>query len=232
VKAFLADHEETVSPEPTVAPPTTELSPEQREARALALAGDVDGLVSLIANQRLKGNSLAFAFDRIIAPALYDIGEGWAQGKLSPAQEHIASNAVKDMLARVRPLVERTARADRGRALCACLGDEYHDIGVRMVSLVLAAEGYRTGLIGANVPVGDLALMVAGDAPALIALSSSPCANPEQLRGDLGVLASAATASKTKIIVGGSGFAKIASLPSQVKRYNTLEELAGVTLNG
>ncbi len=232
VKAFLADQQEGdgVPPEPVIAAPTGELSAEQREARALALAADVDGLVSLVANQRLKGMTLAHTFDRVIGPALHDIGAGWAAGRLSPAQEHIASNAVIDMLARVRPLVERTSRADRGRALCACLGDEYHDIPVRMVGLILSCEGYRTAMVGANVPAGDLALMIAGDPPAVLALSASACANAENLRGDLAVLASAATAAKTRIIVGGSGFQSLSSVPVPVKRYASLEELTGVAL--
>jgi methanogenic corrinoid protein MtbC1 len=132
------------------------------------------------------------------------------------------------MLARVRPLVERTAKADRGRALCACLGDEHHDIGVRMVGLILAAEGYRTAMVGANVPAGDLALMIAGDPPAILALSASVHANPDTLRGDLGIVASAASAARTRVIVGGEGFRKLAALPAQVKRYESLDDLVAV----
>lgn len=230
VKAFLADQQEGGAPEPPVSPPATDLTPEQKEARTLALAGDVDGLVSLVANQRLKGVTLSQAFDKIVTPAMYDIGESWAQGKLSPAQEHVASNTVKDMLARVRPLVERTAKGDKGRALCACLGDEHHDIGVRMVGLILAAEGYRTAMVGANVPAGDLALMIAGDPPSMLALSASVTVNAENLRGDLGVVASAASAARTRVIVGGEGFRKLSTLPSQVKRYDNLEELVAVAI--
>lgn len=230
VKAFLADQQEGGSAEPPVSPPATDLTPEQKEARTLALAGDVDALVSLVANQRLKGVTLSQAFDKIITPAMYDIGESWAQGKMSPAQEHVASNAVKDMLARVRPLVERTAKGDKGRALCACLGDENHDIGVRMVGLILAAEGYRTAMVGANVPAGDLALMIAGDPPSMLALSASGTVNAENLRGDLGVVASAASAARTRVIVGGEGFRKLPTLPSQVKRYENLEDLVSVAM--
>jgi MerR family transcriptional regulator, light-induced transcriptional regulator len=232
VKAFLADQQDGPIEEPAPSPPSSsELSPEQLEARALALAADVDALVSLVANQRLKGLTLAHTFDKVIAPALHDIGAGWAEGRVSPAQEHIASNTVVEMLARVRPLVERTSRTDRGRAICACLGNEYHDIPVRMVGLILACEGYRTVMVGANVPAGDLALMIAGDPPAVLALSASGCADSENLRGDLAVLASAAAAVRTRVICGGAGFVSLATLPASVTRYTSLEELAGVTLS-
>jgi excisionase family DNA binding protein len=226
VKAFLSDQHDTDVVEPRIAPPSNELSEHQRQARAMALAGDVDGLVSLVAQERLQGISLARTFDRIFAPAMADIGEGWAEGRVSAAQEHIASAAVGDMLARVRPLIERTSRAERGRALCACLGGEQHDLAVRMVALVLAAEGYRTALLGANVPAGDLALLIAADPPALLALSASVHANPDSLRGDLAVVASAAAASRTRLILGGAGFAAMASLPGNVTRYASLEDIA------
>lgn len=226
VKAFLSDTHETGVATPRVAPPSKELSEQQGEARSLALAGDVDGLVSMVAQERLQGISLARTFDRIFAPAMADIGEGWAQGRLSAAQEHIASAAVGDMLARVRPLIERTSRADRGRALCACLGGEQHDLAVRMVALVLAAEGYRTALLGANVPAGDLALLIAADPPAILALSASAHASPDTLRGDLAVVASAAAASRTRLILGGAGFAAMTQLPGNVTRYESLEGVA------
>lgn len=226
VKAFLSDHEGDGAAEPPITPPSKDLSEHQREARSLALAGDVDGLVSLVARERLAGISLARTFDRIFAPAMADIGEGWAEGRLSAAQEHIASAAVGDMLARVRPLIERTSRADRGRALCACLGGEQHDLAVRMVALVLAAEGYRTSLLGANVPAGDLALLVAADPPAILAVSASAHADPAALRGDLAVIASAAATTRTRLILGGAGFAAISNLPGNATRFGALEDIA------
>ena len=229
VKAFLADQQAELGGDVKVVPPLRELSAEQREVRSLALASDVDGLVSLVANQRLQGVSLAQAFDEIFRPALEDIGEAWAQGRLSAAQEHIASSAVTDMLARVRPLVERSSRIDRGRALCACLSGELHDIGLRMAGLVLAADGHRVQMLGANVPAGDLAMMLAGDPPALLALSASPSAALDVLRGDVGVVASAAAAVKTQVIVGGEGFMRLTALPANVRRYGSLQELVAVS---
>ncbi len=229
VKSFLADQQGQGGPQNLPAPPVGDLTPEQREARSLALAGDVDALVSLVASHKLQGATLAQTFDEVFFPAMADIGEAWTQGRLSAAQEHMASVAISDMLARVRPLIERSARTDRGRALCACLGGEHHDIGIRMVSLVLASEGFRTSLLGANVPAGDLAMMLAGDRPNLVALSASHVADPDTLRGDLAVVASAAATTRSQIVVGGPGFQRIAALPSNVRRFGSLREMVTIT---
>ena len=226
VKAFLSDQRDEV---PTPIAPSTSLDAEQVEVRALALAADVDGLVSFIANQRLKGVSLAETFDRIFAPAMADIGESWARGRLSAAQEHIASAAICDMLARIRPLVERSSRSDKGRALCACLGDERHDIGVRMVSLVLVAEGYRVANAGANVPASDLAMMIAGNPPAVVALSASVCTESSALSRDLAIVAGACVSGRTQAVIGGPGFGALPEVPGNVTRYASLEELVNLS---
>lgn len=225
VKAFLSDQRDEA---PAAIAPATSLSADQVEVRSLALAADVDGLVSFIANQRLKGISLAETFDQVFAPAMADIGESWSRGRVSAAQEHIASAAICDMLARIRPLVERSSRSDKGRALCACLGEERHDIGVRMVSLVLVSEGYRVANAGANVPASDLAMMVAGNPPAVVALSASVCGESAALERDLAIVAGACLAGRTQAVVGGPGFLALTEIPGNVSRYATLGELVSV----
>jgi MerR family transcriptional regulator, light-induced transcriptional regulator len=227
VRSFLSDQEAGGPDVVMVAAPVTAVTDEQREVRALALSGDVDALVSFVANQRLQGRTLAQTFDTMVAPAMADIGEGWAQGKVSAAQEHMASASIIDMVARVRPLVERSTRSDRGRALCACLGTERHDIGLRSVGLILAAEGYKTAMLGAQVPAGDLAMMIAGNPPSILALSAGPTADLEQTRGDLAVVASAAVATRTKLILGGVGFARLATIPNSARRFDSLQDLVG-----
>lgn len=230
VKAFLSDQQDTPG-EAKVVAPVTALTPVQRQARALALAGDVDALVSLVASQRLQGVSLAEVFDDVFQPAMADIGEAWARGALSAAQEHIATAAVADMVARVRPLVERSARTERGKALCACVAGEEHDLAVRMLALVLSAEGFHAMLLGANVPAGDLAMMMAGSPPAVLALSASSHADPERVKGDLAVLASAAAASKTPVLAGGAGFMRLAAVPSNVRRFGSMREMLTFSSN-
>src|SRR5206468_1750367 len=114
---------------------------------------------------RLNGLTLASIFDHVAAPALFDIGERWARGVLTVAQEHIASGTVIETLARTRPLIERPVGVDRGRALFACPGDEQHDIGVRMASLLAHGLGYVARLVGARAPAADLALVITAERP-------------------------------------------------------------------
>jgi excisionase family DNA binding protein len=225
VQGFLAAQDEASVVKLGESASTGNLSPEQADVRRLALDADSDGLVSFVANQRLRGVSLAETFDRIFAPALRDIGESWSAGRLNAAQEHIASGTISDTLARIRPLVERATPADRGRALSACIGEERHDIGLKMLALVLISEGFRVASVGASVPATDLALLVAGSAPSLVALSASACADPAALTRDLAIVTEAAAPVRAQVIVGGPGFLGLEPLAPSVSRFSSLEAL-------
>jgi excisionase family DNA binding protein len=209
-------------------PPPAPIADGAKRAAAFALAGDVDGLVSLATQARDGGSTLADMFDALLAPALRVVGDRWACGDITVAQEHIASNTVSEMLARLRPIAQAAGatRTERPKALCACLGEERHDLAVRMVALVLTEQGYEPMLAGGYVPAIDLARLVAQEKPSLVALSASANADGDALRGDLAVIASAATTARAKVIVGGAGFGKLDRLPVVVARYASIADFA------
>ena len=99
-----------------------------------------------------------------------------------------------------------------------------------MVALVLASEGFRPAIVGGNVPTSDLAMMLSNDPPTLVALSASALAKADELRTHLAIIASAATAVRSMVVIGGAGFEQLTSVPSTVRRYGTLEELSAANL--
>lgn len=195
--------------------------------RNLALAGDVDGVVSLIAQQRLRGHTLASIFDGVVTPALVDIGERWARGVLTTTQEHMASAAVIEALARTRPLIERAAR-DRGKVVLAAPGEEQHDIVLRMAALLAHGAGFTPRMVGARAPASDLAMLVMAERPRLLALGATECSELRALSQDLATLSEAAQAAGTHVIVGGAGFGRIAALPANVRRASNLTEFVAL----
>ncbi|MEI8258963.1 MAG: helix-turn-helix domain-containing protein [Deltaproteobacteria bacterium] len=192
--------------------------------RNAALSADVDALVSQIAQGRLRGLTLVSIFDDVVTPALFDIGERWSRGVLTVSQEHMASAAVIEALARTRPLIERTAHG-RGKILLACPGDEQHDIAVRMASLLAHGLGFRAMLVGARVPVADLALLIAGERPRFVVVSASIVVDPTHAAQDLASLAEAARAVSAVIVAGGSGYVTLANPPANVRFARSMTEL-------
>lgn len=191
--------------------------------RSLALSGDADRLVTLVAQLRMKGMSLATVFDRVAGPALVDVGDRWAKGVISVAQEHLAAQTVIDALARVRALIE--VPATRGRVLLAAPGEELHDIALRMVAVLLAGAGFTAMMLGARVPVPDLAMMITAERPAAVVLSYAATHPVESVRESAQQLSIACRGVSSRLFIGGEGTARLDAIPAGVVKTSTLSDL-------
>jgi DNA-binding transcriptional MerR regulator len=89
----------------------------------------------------------------VIAPALVEVGELWAQGEIPVAAEHFYSNIVRRRLLGL--LAAQPAVAPRITAALACLPGEQHELGLLMLALFLRWAGARVLYFGTDLPVGD-----------------------------------------------------------------------------
>src|SRR5437016_6946746 len=189
-----------------------------------ALRGDAPALVAQLAGLRLRGHSLAELFDEIATPALHRIGDEWAQGKLSVADEHVAAQAVIDAVARSQPLAEppgEPVRADRGTAVVAAVAGELHDIASRMAACLLRARGFEVLAPLAQTPARDLADLILRSRASMVALSSTMAADIDE---QLALSIAATKQTGGRVLVGGEGMRK-ARLPEEVKLLTSLREL-------
>lgn len=126
--------------------------------------GDGDAAGRLL-DQAFALTTLEGALTQVVAPLLRDVGEGWETGRLSVAQEHLVSGAVRTRLDR---LLADARGSVRGVAVLACAPGERHELGLLMVAVMLRADGWQIGYLGADTPLGDaLALAEAVDARVL-----------------------------------------------------------------
>jgi excisionase family DNA binding protein len=142
----------------------------RRTTEAL-LHGDALLLRRLLSELSLSGESAATIADRLLAPALAELGQRWCDGELSVYREHRASEQV---LAAVSEARERYAPAPRARrALCAAPEADPNSLAAAMASWVLAEAGYASVLLGADVPFDALCEAVVDLGPQLLVLSIS-----------------------------------------------------------
>jgi methanogenic corrinoid protein MtbC1 len=139
----------------------------------------------------------------VIQPALYEIGDRWADGRLSVAGEHHASVITRRVLTL---LGERTRVPPRdGRlAVVACSPGELHELGAQMIADFLEAEAWEVLRLGASLPVEALAELVAEERPDVVALST---AMADRLEGAADALrALADVRPRPLVVVGGRGW--------------------------
>ncbi len=157
--------------------------PSRREAdkatRRLSLAyqdaltvADTGG-AGRVARQALgEGMGLASLYQRVIAPAMWRIGELWEQGAISVADEHLATALTHQAMAAVYgPSLGHKVKP--GRILMAAVEGEQHALGLRMAADVIELAGYETTYLGADVPTDDLLQAVAARSPDLVGLSAT-----------------------------------------------------------
>jgi methanogenic corrinoid protein MtbC1 len=133
------------------------------ELVAAAQRSDVTAVSSAV-EQALRIEPVERAFADVLAPALIEVGERWATGDLTVAQEHLATGAVRSALQRL--LVDMRGNV-RGLAVLACAPGERHEIGLLMLAVLLRADGWQVAYLGADVPVADavgLAIRIDADA--------------------------------------------------------------------
>jgi MerR family transcriptional regulator, light-induced transcriptional regulator len=90
-----------------------------------------------------------------IHPLLNVIGEGWAHGRFSVAQEHLLSAAVRNLIGGMMRLYA-PAEAPASVLLATPAG-ELHEFGILCASLLAAGGGLRTCYLGVNLPASEIA---------------------------------------------------------------------------
>jgi methanogenic corrinoid protein MtbC1 len=124
------------------------------------LAGDEVGAEIAIREAMDAELSSAEIDEQLIAPALWLVGELWERGKISVAEEHLATEISIRVLALQRE-AHRVMRSRTGhRVLLATPSGELHVVALRMVENLLRGAGYDVVMLGPDVPgkaLGDVA---------------------------------------------------------------------------
>lgn len=92
---------------------------------------------------------------QLIAPLLELIGERWADHTGDVAEEHFFSAYLRNKLG--ARLHHQSRRGSRARLVAACVPDERHNFGLLLFCLSAASHGYGLVLLGADMPLEELA---------------------------------------------------------------------------
>jgi methanogenic corrinoid protein MtbC1 len=170
---------------------------------AALLAGDRAGCTAIVQELNNADIPLKDLYLNLFQRSLYRTGELWEHHKVSVSVEHLATAITERLLTLVEPKIFSGQYRDQS-VIVACVADEYHQLGARMVADLFELHGWRGYFLGANTPVQDLLTMIEQKNPALIALSLSIYSN-------LPALIKALEAVRAKypdlpILVGGQAF--------------------------
>jgi MerR family transcriptional regulator, light-induced transcriptional regulator len=132
--------------------------------------GDMSSAEELI--DRMAGRVSAFELvERVIEPALIDVGERWFRGEGQIFQERCATAV---LLARLWQLLDRARRANPDPPRTVLVGTvhgDHHEGGALMISLALELAGWRAVPLGVDLPVPEYRKAIEAWRPDALALS-------------------------------------------------------------
>jgi methanogenic corrinoid protein MtbC1 len=175
----------------------------QRAYADALLAGDPHAAEAAIREAIEAGLDEATIDDRVIGPALVLVGDLWANGSISIADEHLATS----ISMRVMTLQHEAFRVARERAsrrvLLAGAQGERHVVGLEMAASVLLHAGYDVRLLGADVPVAAIGASVARHRPAVVGLTTAMSLSAVNVPAAIDAVLGAD--ADTGILLGGRG---------------------------
>jgi methanogenic corrinoid protein MtbC1 len=136
-----------------------------------------------------------------VTPLLSRIGEGWRAGEVSPGQEHLASDVIDGVLAR---LADQSRLGDGPGLVVATLPGERHALGARLVAAVASTEGWRVTYLGPDLPAADIAAAADGVGAHAVAISVVGLDRHAETIHSLSALREL-LAPTVDILVGGAG---------------------------
>ena len=106
----------------------------------------------------------------VLVPYLNHLGERWADGRVTVAQEHFASNFLH---ARFLALARGWDRGLGPRALLACAPGEQHTLPLIAFGIALHSLGWRVVYLGADTPVPMVADTADRTEPELVVVAAA-----------------------------------------------------------
>ncbi len=159
---------------------------------------------SQIAKKYLENEySIKSLYENIFKTSLYQIGKLWEFNKIGVATEHMATSIISSILNEFFSKIISNNRLEK-KMIAACVENELHEVGIKMVADVFEMNGYDSFLLGANTPVKELISFVQSIKPDVLALSLSVFFNFPKLVTMIKEIQSAFP--KIDILVGGQAF--------------------------
>ena len=169
----------------------------------LLLAAQRRSASQLILEHAKAGGDIKEIYDEILLPVQYEIGRLWQTNQISVAQEHFVSAATQLIMSQLYPYLFQNARNGK-KIIAAAVGNELHEIGIRMVSDYFEMAGWDSYFMGAQTPQASIISSINELHPELVALTTTISFHLKELENVICQIRD--LPFQPKIIVGGYPF--------------------------
>lgn len=178
------------------------------------LSGREDEASAILIKRFLDGEKLTDLLDGLITKTMHLIGRLWQEGKITVAQEHLASRIVESALNILRENLPVPNSKNR-LAMCFAFEGDLHQLPTQCVQIALESEGWEVWNFGGNTPLYSVSEEFDHHSPDMLCISSTQMKDIDRNSRDYASFLTKLSGHKVLIVMGGSTFNDAA----QCKRF-------------
>jgi len=159
-----------------------------------------------------KGLSLGMPAERVLNLGLIEgmnrVGERFKKNEIFIPEVLVASRAMKGGMETLRPHLSKDTAGLKGRVLLATVKGDLHDIGKKIVGMMLEGSGYEVLDMGVDVPKEMIVKWIKKESPDVVGLSALLTTTMTYMRDVIEAVQRSRFQKKIRIVVGGAPVTK------------------------
>lgn len=133
----------------------------------------------------LQDATLKMGFEKCVSDVIFPffkrIGVMWQTGAINPAQEHFASNVIRNKIITATEAIAEPENNNLPKGLLLLPGNELHELGLLYFNYLLKSRGFPTIYLGQAVPLENILRIIEITDPDFMVCSLTNALNKEDL---------------------------------------------------
>ncbi len=168
------------------------------------LCGNAEGAVAVAGDAlRLAMEPTALLFDAMI-PALDEVGRMFETGEVFLPEMLVAAHAMQSVMDLIRPLIVEAGIQSVGRFVIGTVAGDIHDVGKKLVMVMLEGAGFEVIDLGINVPGERFVEAISELRPDVVGMSAFLTTTVPEFERNIALIERAGLRDQVKILIGGA----------------------------
>jgi 5-methyltetrahydrofolate--homocysteine methyltransferase len=161
------------------------------------------GVVELT-HKALEIFSAEEVLNRALITAMEEVGSQYEDGKKFIPEMLLSAEAMTAALTVLRPILAQSGAKKTGSVVMGTVEGDVHDIGQKMVCIMLEGAGFEVCSLGADVPAAEFVKAVKTRNPQLLGMSALLTTTAPKMKQVIAALEKEGLRSQVKVMVGGA----------------------------
>jgi methanogenic corrinoid protein MtbC1 len=166
--------------------------------------GDAAGAVAVAKEGLAAGIAPTELLFEAMIPALEEVGRRFETGEVFLPEMLIAARAMQAVMDLIRPLIVQAGVEKIGTVVIGTVAGDIHDVGKKLVIVMLEGAGFEVIDLGINVPGDTFVEAIRQHRPDVVGMSAFLTTTLPELARNIELIEAAGLRDRVKILIGGA----------------------------